>query len=104
MKTACRYPLRPVAPGAAVDPATEMKPLEGIRPKSVIAGPADGAGVGSGPVRIHGAAWGGESPLARVDVSADGGRRWRPATLGRDQPPDAWRVWQLTLTPPGPRS
>src|SRR5260221_7180289 len=35
MKTGYRYPLRPVAPGTAVDPATEMKPLEGIRPKSV---------------------------------------------------------------------
>jgi len=104
MKTGYRYPLRPVAPGAAVDPATEMKPLEGIRPKSAIAGPADGAGVGSGPVRIHGAAWAGESPLAKVDVSTDSGRSWRPATLGRDKARYAWRLWELTWTPPGPGS
>jgi sulfite oxidase len=103
MKTAYRYPVRPVAPGAAVD-AADLKPLEGIRPKSVIAGPADGSGVGSGPVRIHGAAWAGESPVARVDVSTDGGRAWRPATLGRDKARYAWRLWELNWTPPGPGS
>jgi sulfite oxidase len=103
MKTAYRYPVRPVAPGSAVDPA-DLKPLEGIRPKSVIAGPADGAGVGSGPVRIHGVAWAGESPVARVEVSTDGGRAWRPATLGRDKARYAWRLWEVTWTPPGPGS
>ena len=104
MKTAYRYPLRPVAPGTALDPATEMKPLEGIRPKSVIAGPREGAGVGSGPVRIHGAAWAGESPVAKVDVSTDSGRTWHPATLGKDKARYGWRLWELTWTPPGPGS
>ena len=103
MKTAYRYPVRPVAPGSAVDPA-DLKPLEGIRPKSVIAGPSDGAGVGNGPVRIHGAAWAGESPVARVDVSTDSGRTWRAATLGRDKARYAWRLWEVTWTPPGPGS
>jgi DMSO/TMAO reductase YedYZ molybdopterin-dependent catalytic subunit len=103
MKTAYRYPVRPVAPGAAVDPA-DLKPLEGIRPKSVIAGPLEGAGVGSGPVRIHGAAWAGESPVAKVDVSTDSGRSWRPATLGRDKARYAWRLWEFNWTPPGPGS
>src|SRR5260221_3734311 len=101
MKTAYRYPVRPVAPGSAVDPV-DLKPLEGIRPKSVIAGPADGAGVGNGPVRIHGVAWAGESPVARVDVSTDGGRTWRPAPLGRDKARYAWRLWEITWTPPSP--
>jgi sulfite oxidase len=100
MKTAYRYPVRPVAPGTAVDPA-DLKPLEGIRPKSVIAGPLDGAGIGNGPVRIHGAAWAGESPIARVDVSTDSGRTWRPATLGRDKARYAWRLWEISWTPPG---
>lgn len=103
MKTAYRYPVRPVAPGAAVDPA-DLKPIEAIRPKSIIAGPADGAGVGNGPVRIHGTAWAGESPVARVDVSTDGGRTWRAATLGRDKARYAWRLWEFNWTPPGPGS
>jgi sulfite oxidase len=100
MKTAYRYPVRSVAPGSAVDPA-DLKPLEWIRPKSLIAGPADGAGVGNGPVRIHGTAWAGESPVARVDVSTDSGRTWRAATLGRDKARYAWRLWELNWTPPG---
>jgi len=103
MKTAYRYPVRPVMPGAAVDPA-DLKPIEAIRPKSIIAGPADGAGVGNGPVRIHGTAWSGESPVARVDVSTDGGRTWRAATLGRDKARYAWRLWEFNWTPPGPGS
>ena len=36
MKTAYRYPVEPIAPGTALDPA-QMRPLESIRPKSVIA-------------------------------------------------------------------
>jgi sulfite oxidase len=100
MKTAYRYPVRPVAPGAAVDPA-DLKPLEAIRPKSLIAGPLDGAGVGTGPVRIHGTAWAGESPIARVDVSTDNGRTWRAASLGKDKARYAWRLWELNWTPPG---
>jgi hypothetical protein len=99
MKTAYRYPVRPVAPGAAVDPG-ELKPIEAIRPKSVIVAPADGAGIGKEPVRIHGAAWAGESPVARVDVSIDSGRTWRPATLGRDRARYAWRFWETSWTPP----
>ena len=103
MKTAYRYPVRPVAPGAAVDIA-DMKPVEAIRVKSVIAGPVDGSAAGPGPVRIHGAAWAGESPIARVDVSTDTGRTWRAATLGRDRARYAWRLWESTWTPPGPGS
>ncbi len=103
MKTGYRYPVRPVAPGTAVDPA-DLKPLEAIRPKSMIVGPSDGAGVGNGPVRIHGTAWAGESPIARVDVSTDSGRTWRPAMLGRDKARYAWRLWELNWTPPSPGS
>jgi sulfite oxidase len=103
MKTGYRYPVRPVAPGTAVDPA-DLKPLEAIRPKSMIVGPSEGTGVGNGPVRIHGMAWAGESPVARVDVSADSGRTWRPATLGRDKSRYAWRLWELNWTPPAPGS
>ncbi|MGH9661384.1 MAG: sulfite oxidase, partial [Bryobacteraceae bacterium] len=99
MKTAYRYPARPVAPGAAVDPA-DMLPVEALRVKSVIASPLDGARVGAGPVRIRGAAWSGESPVVRVDVSTDSGRAWRPAALGRDRARYAWRLWELEWTPP----
>jgi sulfite oxidase len=99
MKTAYRRPMKTVAPGTAVDPA-EMTPVTAINPKSVISSPLDGQKVTKAPMTIHGAAWAGESPVARVDVSTDNGRTWHPAKLGADQSKYAWRLWDFTWTPP----
>jgi DMSO/TMAO reductase YedYZ molybdopterin-dependent catalytic subunit len=100
MKTAYRRPVRTVAPGTAVDPA-DMKPVTSIRPKSVISTPREGQTLArGGAVTIRGAAWAGESPVARVDVSTDNGRTWHAARLGPDQAKYAWRLWEYTWTPP----
>jgi sulfite oxidase len=64
--------------------------------------PADGATVPAGPVEVRGYAFaGGERHVARVDVSLDGGRTWRQATLLDDLGRWAWRHWRTTvdLTP-----
>jgi DMSO/TMAO reductase YedYZ molybdopterin-dependent catalytic subunit len=100
MKTAYRRPVHTVAPGAAVDPSA-LVPVTAIKPKSVIASPVTGERLAAGPVTIRGAAWAGESPVARVDVSTDSGRTWRPAKLGADRARYAWRLWEATWTPPG---
>ena len=99
MKTAYRHPVKPVAPGTAVDPAA-MEPVTELGVKSVIASPAEGETLGPGPVAIRGAAWSGEAPVARVDVSTDGGRTWQAAALGKDQARYGWRLWQVRWTPP----
>lgn len=80
MKTGYRHPGKGVTPGTAVDPAL-MKPVESIRVKSVIATPSDNAVIGQGTAVIRGAAWSGETPLAKVEVSLDGGKAWQPARL-----------------------
>ncbi len=98
MKTAYRHPGRPVVPGSSVDPAM-MRPITALRVKSVIASPLDGSRIGTGPVRILGAAWAGESPLTSVELSVDGGRSWRPAALGAERAPFAWRLWEWSWTP-----
>jgi sulfite oxidase len=103
MKTAYRRPVRTVSPGAAVD-AGEMTPVTSIRPKSVISRPREGEKLGRGAVTIRGAAWAGESPVARVDVSMDNGRTWAAARLGQDKAKYGWRLWEITWTPPGPGS
>ena len=100
MKTAYRRPMRAVAPGTAVDPAA-MTPVTAIKPKSVISTPVAGQRLAAAPVTIRGAAWSGESPVARVDVSTDSGRAWRPAKLGPDRARYGWRLWETTWTPPG---
>ncbi len=98
MKSAYRHPGKAVPPGTAIDPAA-MRPVTALRVKSVIASPLDGAELGSTPLRVTGAAWGSE-PISSVEFSADRGRTWQPARLGRDQSRYAWRLWEAAWTPP----
>jgi DMSO/TMAO reductase YedYZ molybdopterin-dependent catalytic subunit len=93
MKTAYRHPTHPVEPGAAVDPK-EMVPVTDLNVKSVIATPT-ATWIRPGRVRISGAAWSNTSPVAKVEVSVDGGNAWKPAKLGRDKGRYAWRLWEL---------
>jgi DMSO/TMAO reductase YedYZ molybdopterin-dependent catalytic subunit len=99
MKRAYRIPRRTVAPGTAVDPAG-MTPITTIKPKSVIASPIAGERLALAPLTIRGAAWAGESPVQRVEVSTDNGRKWQPARLGADRAHYAWRLWEASWTPP----
>jgi DMSO/TMAO reductase YedYZ molybdopterin-dependent catalytic subunit len=93
VQTAYRYPIKPIPPGATVD-AKDMAPLVGLVVKSIITSPLDGARLRPGPIRIAGWAWAGEANVTQVDVSTDGGRRWRQARLGRDQARYAWRSFE----------
>jgi hypothetical protein len=47
----------------------------------------------------RGYAWSGAGDLARVEVSADGGRGWRDATLGDALSRYAWRQWHCAIAP-----
>jgi sulfite oxidase len=101
MKRAYRHPGRPVAPGAVV-PLEQTQPVTSLRVKSVIAAPLDGSHVVNGrPVAINGVAWSGDAgPVTAVDISVDGGRSWRAASLKRDQRTQfGWRQWEHNWTP-----
>lgn len=65
--------------------------------------PADGRSVPAGPVEVTGYALaGGDREVARVDVSADGGRSWQQAELLGQPTRWAWTHWRTTLQlPPG---
>jgi DMSO/TMAO reductase YedYZ molybdopterin-dependent catalytic subunit len=91
--TAYRYPVRRVAPGAAVD-AKDMAPLTGLVVKSLITTPADGATLAAGPVTVGGFAWAGEVDIARVDISTDHGVTWQAARLVGEQQRYAWRRFE----------
>jgi len=100
MKTAYRYPVKLAAPGVAVPP-DKMRPVQSLRVKSTIAAPLIGSQITVGkPTVISGAAWAGDdSPVTGVDVSLDGGRSWKPATLGVDKAQFGWRLFHLNWTP-----
>jgi sulfite oxidase len=78
MKTAYRHPAHPVAPGSAVDPA-DMVPVTDLNVKSVIARPSDWAAPGL--VAVQGVAWSNASAVTKVEISADSGSSWQPASL-----------------------
>jgi DMSO/TMAO reductase YedYZ molybdopterin-dependent catalytic subunit len=52
---------------------------------------------------VEGRAWSGRAPLARVELSSDGGRSWVDAVLGDPVSPYAWRGWtcRWDATEPG---
>lgn len=55
--------------------------------------------------RVAGAAWAGESNIAAVDVSTDGGRTWTKAKLLGEPVVNAWRFFEyLWNTPSSPGS
>jgi DMSO/TMAO reductase YedYZ molybdopterin-dependent catalytic subunit len=55
-------------------------------------------------VEVRGVAWDGGLGIVAVDVSADGGRSWRPAELGPDLGRFAWRQWRYAIPAARPGS
>jgi DMSO/TMAO reductase YedYZ molybdopterin-dependent catalytic subunit len=99
MKPGYRMPNQPVQPGADVNP-DDTHPITALNVKSIIAGPIDNSIVRSRAIHIHGAAWAGETDVARVEVSTDGGSTWHPAQLGREKSKYAWRLWNYSWRAP----
>ena len=55
------------------------------------------------PTRLTGRSWSGAAPIARVDVSLDGGQTWRPAVLDRHQQAgQGWTSWSILWAKPRP--
>lgn len=72
-----------VAPGAKGFPTV---PINHMIPRAWITNLADGAKVVSQPaLPVGGIAMGGDRGVAKVELSADGGRTWTAARLGRDE-------------------
>jgi DMSO/TMAO reductase YedYZ molybdopterin-dependent catalytic subunit len=93
MQTAYRYPIHPVAPGAAVKP-DDMRSLTTFPVKAVIARPADGGTLPAGTQEIAGCAFSGEAPLAKVEVSTDRGVTWHVAVLEGEGGVGRWQIWK----------
>ena len=93
-------------PGADMKPGQTdgpMVPINKMVPRSFLTNFHSGDTVSAGaPLLLRGIAFGGDSGVARVDVSTDGGKTWRPAELGKDEGKYGFRQWQAQPTPPGP--
>jgi len=101
MNPGYRFPKFARPPGSPPVPA-ELEVIEGMRIKSAITKPAEEQKVSIGPLAISGYAWAGEQKVARVEVSTDGGSRWKDAELSPQALNYTWRLWKLNWTPPKP--
>jgi DMSO/TMAO reductase YedYZ molybdopterin-dependent catalytic subunit len=76
-------------------------PITEVQVKATIARPSRGELVPRNEtVRVHGAAWTGESEITRVDVSTDGGRNWMAARLLEPNRRYCWRLWEYSWRTP----
>jgi DMSO/TMAO reductase YedYZ molybdopterin-dependent catalytic subunit len=98
MSPAYRFPNQPGKPGEPVKPE-DTHPVTGLKVKSVIASPSDGASVKGRSVHVQGVAWAGEADIVKVEVSADSGATWQTAQLGKEHAKYAWRLWSCAWKP-----
>jgi DMSO/TMAO reductase YedYZ molybdopterin-dependent catalytic subunit len=73
--------------------------LREIAPRAVITWPREDERLPSRPFVARGYAWSGRGDLARVEICADGGRRWEDATLAQGISRYAWRQWHCAIAP-----
>jgi DMSO/TMAO reductase YedYZ molybdopterin-dependent catalytic subunit len=92
----------PDTPGANITPGqsdVKMVPISRMVPRSFITNIADGASVPvAARTMARGIAFGGDSGVAKVDFSPDGGTSWQPATLGKDYGKYSFRQWEADFT------
>jgi DMSO/TMAO reductase YedYZ molybdopterin-dependent catalytic subunit len=64
------------------------------RVRALITEPAPDQEIRSGELAVRGVAWSGAAPIARVDVSVDGGH-WQEARLIGERKRHSWQWWEL---------
>ena len=97
MKTAYRIPDNDCN---CVEPGTAPKatiPINRFTVRSFITNVADGAKVKAGNTELKGIAFDGGKGIKEVAISADGGKTWLPANLGKDLGKYSFREWQTNV-------
>jgi sulfite dehydrogenase (cytochrome) subunit A len=98
MKTAYRIPDNDCN---CVEPGTAPKatiPINRFKVRSFIASLADGAKLKAyAPIMLKGIAFDGGKGIKNVAVTADGGKTWAQARLGKDLGKYSFREWQLPI-------
>ena len=76
------------------DGRTVTEPVTLQRVRALIAEPSPDTDVRSGELAIRGVAWSGAAPIARVEVSVNGGD-WQEARLVSERNRASWQWWEL---------
>jgi DMSO/TMAO reductase YedYZ molybdopterin-dependent catalytic subunit len=100
-KTAYTIPDTPHADIKPGETGVKMVPINRMVPRSFITNIKSGATVqASAPTLVRGIAFGGDTGVARVDLSSDGGKTWQAAQLGKDEGKYSFRQWEAAFTLP----
>ena len=98
----------PDTPNGSMSPGQtglNFVPISSMTPRSFFSNVDAGARLPvDRPFKIRGLAMGGDADLTAVELSGDGGRSWRPATLGKDWGTYSFREWTCSwsVEQPGP--
>jgi DMSO/TMAO reductase YedYZ molybdopterin-dependent catalytic subunit len=102
MATAYTIPDTPHANIVQGQTGVKMVPINRMPPRSFITNLVAGSSVPAGvSTPVRGIAFGGDTGIASVDFSNDGGKSWHPTTLGPDHGKYSFRQWQTVFTPAG---
>ncbi|WP_338465603.1 molybdopterin-dependent oxidoreductase [Novosphingobium sp. ZN18A2] len=94
----------PKTPFANIAPGTqdfEKEPINKMVPRSFVTNLKDGQAIKpDAPLALSGIAFGGNTGVAKVEVSTDGGKSWKLATLGKDAGKYSFRRFDATVDAP----
>ncbi|HEV2161981.1 MAG TPA: molybdopterin-dependent oxidoreductase [Stellaceae bacterium] len=100
MKTAYLIPDTPHADMQPGQAGVKLVPINRLNPRSFVTNLKAGATLPAGkPASVRGIAFGGDTGVKQVDFSADGGRTWHAARLGKDEGKYSFRRWETRFTP-----
>lgn len=99
--TAYRVPDMPHASVKPGETGFRTVPVSRLVPRSFFTNVTDTTTVRSGAaVPVRGIAFGGDSGVSQVELSADGGQSWRKIALGHDEGAYSFRQWSTQITAP----
>jgi DMSO/TMAO reductase YedYZ molybdopterin-dependent catalytic subunit len=88
-----------IAPGQT---GVKMVPINRMEPRSFFTNVAEGSSFPADKqLPVRGIAFGGDSGVAKVELSSNGGKSWQPTTLGKDFGKYSFRQWETILSLPG---
>ncbi len=100
MDKAYRIPNNPKIEESPGNLAKETVPINKMPVRSLFLPPAAGAAIKAGAAaEVEGLALDGGSGIAKVEISADGGKTWADAQLGPEIGKYSWRRWRYKWTP-----
>jgi len=100
MKTAYTIPDTPHASVRPGETGFKTVPINRMVPRSFITNVKEGDKLKAGAAMLaRGIAFGGDTGVARVDFSSNGGKSWQQAQLGKDEGKYSFRQWQFSFTP-----